>query len=505
MAQDLNGSFIPLPDGGGARGAVIGDAHGNNPRNRVDWYRFDVADGQSFTVVMTSHGDTPPFQLHDANGVTLLAQSVDHGGSQTIGSFQDSLDGNSASYLVRVDEPSSPYSVVVTRGAEFDVQVAGSSFPRIDTGHVLGYASAASDFIAVETEPNDDGVDGASVEDFALANDVSGSFSNIGANEYQAVITGTIDEGFFEDVLDFYKFLASPGDSAVIDLQGFDSGLGTLGDPTLSLYDNTGAELAFNDDFDFFSLDSRIEYDAFPCAGDYYIAAGSFGFSSGSYTLTTTLDTANPLVGIGGADTFHFSAREGEQIVIQTSTPLAGIGEPLNSLDPTIKLLDPQGVVVEHNNVVGNEILSHTAPTSGNYTIAVSAADRVGGEYVLSVTGNTQQHASFVVNNSSLQDGMTMQSAPTEITLDFSHHVLLNSLSASDLTVNDVAAKGLTLVNGDTVAFDIRELILQGANTIQIAAGSILDIRSTQNEAFEITLVFDSIPPRITALRTVLR
>ena len=108
-AQDLNASFVSLADGAADRGAVLGDAGDDGPIDE-DWYRFDVADGQHFTVVMTPlQAATPTFQIYNADGSTLLAQSIEsEDGQQIVSSFVEPSDGSAASYLLRVDQPTSP-------------------------------------------------------------------------------------------------------------------------------------------------------------------------------------------------------------------------------------------------------------------------------------------------------------------------------------------------------------------------------------------------------------
>ncbi len=80
--------------------------------------------------------------------------------------------------------------------------------------------------------------------------------------------------------------------------------------------------------------------------------------------------------------------------------------------------------------------------------------------------------------------------------MDFNDTILLTSLDASDLTVNGVSATGLTVVDGNTVDFQLPALT-EGNQTVQIAAGAIQDVQGTPLEAFAMTFFEDLTPPRV--------
>ena len=205
--------------------------------------------------------------------------------------------------------------------------------------------------ITSETEPNDDGVVGASTGDLPLADDLSGSFVPLGGDLYQAIVNGTISAGSNVD-WDFFKILAAPGDTLEATLRGLPSNSGTLGDPYLWLYDNQANLLAANDDF--FGLESFIGYSNFSYSGDYYVVADSFSSSVGTYELTVDLTTANPQIGAGlgnrgtinlpgDQDVFNFFVEAGQTLsaVLTPDNPLAtlslellGVGTPVVASAP---------------------------------------------------------------------------------------------------------------------------------------------------------------------------
>ena len=66
----------------------------------------------------------------------------------------------------------------------------------------------------------------------------------------------------------------------------------SLPDTYLRLYDNTGTQIAFNDDGGV-GFNSLLVYSSFAYSGDFYIVADSFGSNVGTYTLTATLTATN--------------------------------------------------------------------------------------------------------------------------------------------------------------------------------------------------------------------
>ena len=90
---------------------------------------------------------------------------------------------------------------------------------------------------------------------------------------------GTVDDLFDYD---YFVFQAEEGQTYVMVVS-----LGTLTDSALGLYDSTGAELDWNDDYGD-TMGSRIEWTA-PTTGEYFLAVEGFDAdSTGTYTLTVT-------------------------------------------------------------------------------------------------------------------------------------------------------------------------------------------------------------------------
>ena len=70
-----------------------------------------------------------------------------------------------------------------------------------------------------------------------------------------------------------------------------------------------------------------------------------------------------------------------------------GCGEFVNTLDPQIELIDPDGSSVASDDDSAsdgrNAQLSYAAEQTGTYLVRVSGAKQTQGEYVLTVSGST--------------------------------------------------------------------------------------------------------------------
>ena len=114
-----------------------------------DWYRFDLEDGQSTSLLMQSLvGDGGSLELYDVTE-TLLATSHDSKNvDQLIQDYVDTTtDGSADPYYVRVVDPPEKYSLVVVRDASFDEE-SNSAF---SIGQPLGPTLAANGYLSDDT------------------------------------------------------------------------------------------------------------------------------------------------------------------------------------------------------------------------------------------------------------------------------------------------------------------------------------------------------------------
>jgi hypothetical protein len=117
---------------------------------------------------------------------------------------------------------------------------------------------------------------------------------------------------------------------------------------------------------------------------------------TGTLTGSGSLE-ALTVAGIGGdgvssaqdADQYTLDLRPGQQVTLRTTTPFDHpAAVPLNSLDPVVRVLGPDGVEAasDDNSAADgkNALLTFTAVAGGVYTVEVLAAGGVGG-YLLNI------------------------------------------------------------------------------------------------------------------------
>ena len=103
--------------------------------------------------------------------------------------------------------------------------------------------------------------------------------------------TGSIETGGDRD---WFSVELVAGQTYVVDVEGSETGDGTLGDPFLrGIYDADGNFLSgtSNDDFDT-SLNSRVRFTP-TVNGTYYVAVGAFELNVGTYTVSVTQETVS--------------------------------------------------------------------------------------------------------------------------------------------------------------------------------------------------------------------
>jgi hypothetical protein len=107
------------------------------------------------------------------------------------------------------------------------------------------------------------------------------------------IVSGSLDDDFSADPphdVDFFRFEATPGEMLRSELRGAGSGVGTLGDPYLGLFDSGCNLLDINDDSDL-GLESRLDFQV-PGDGVFILAASAccdlegWHGAEGSYELS---------------------------------------------------------------------------------------------------------------------------------------------------------------------------------------------------------------------------
>src|SRR5262249_54873855 len=104
----------------------------------------------------------------------------------------------------------------------------------------------------------------------------------------------------------------------------------------------------------------------------------------------------------------------------------------------------------------------------------------------------------FQVTTTNPTNGALLRTSPTQFTVDFNDALLQTTVAASDLRVDGLSATGFTVVDADTITFNLPRLAA-GTHTVTIAAGAIADVQNTLIQAFTSTFIIDNIGPRVTA------
>ncbi|MCA8907577.1 MAG: PPC domain-containing protein [Rhodospirillaceae bacterium] len=115
------------------------------------------------------------------------------------------------------------------------------------------------------------------------ADDYPGHAGTQGSLMIGQPITGTIEYGADAD---WFAVQLTGGQTYVINLEGAPTGRGSLSDPLLTVHAEDGREVGANDDFGG-TLNSQVTLTA-PTTGRYFVSAQSYGYNTGTYTLTVS-------------------------------------------------------------------------------------------------------------------------------------------------------------------------------------------------------------------------
>ncbi|MFO1070523.1 MAG: PPC domain-containing protein [Geminicoccaceae bacterium] len=230
---------------------------------------------------------------------------------------------------------------------------------------------------------------------------------------------GTID---FPDDSDWYRVEVVAGRSYVFDLEGVDTGAGTLVDPRLSLRDADGNEIHTAG---WASGDGNNDRLGFTAAEDGSVFVDARGWRSGIYRLgaveapedvgdtaasagllPTGSVTSGRIDWVHDGDSFRIEVQAGRSYVIDLEGADSGAG---TLADPFLRLLDADGNEIGSASGGGegrNAQLGFTATTDGPVFVTASEELELAGSYRLSlrdmaeVADNTTTNASIAVGTS---------------------------------------------------------------------------------------------------------
>ena len=345
-------------------GSVTGDIEFHRDR---DWFAVELDAGKRYRIDLegSSTGDSTLYNpylrgVHDADGL-LLAGTTDNNGG--------------AGYNSRV---------------YFTAEDAGTYYVAAGA-----YGSREGAYTLSVTEPTDD---------FEAETGTSGAVAVGGS------ATGEIEEAGDQD---WFALTLEAGRTYQIDLEGYDTGNGTLMDPYLrGVYGADGNFIAgTTDDNGGVGLNSRIYFTA-EDAGAYYVAAGANGSREGAYRLSVADVTdgvpddfeagtgTTGVVAVGGSatgeietfgdrDWFAVELAAGRTYRIDLEGSQTGAGTLSN---PYLRgVHDANGVLIpgttaDDDGEGTNSRVFFTAEDAGTYYVAAGAWSDREGTYTLSVT-----------------------------------------------------------------------------------------------------------------------
>lgn len=301
-----------------------------------------------------------------------------------------------------------------------------------------------------------------------MADDFGSTVALSGSVVDGGFVTGTIETG---SDIDAFRVSLVSGQIYLIDLEGQQTGKGSLGDPELSVFLPNGGFSAINDDIAANTqLNSRLIYRA-STTGTYLLLAQSADSGTGTYRLSvSSLSSTNDdlpndgntsgLVTVGGfssgtfetagdSDAFRVTLVGGVAYQFDVEGSATGRG----SLgDPKLTVYNSGDAVVASDDNSGagaNAQLVFTAPSSGSYFLSISSPVNGVGTYRVSAVARTAAD----------DFGLTPQTAGSVVVGSFSTGAVETSGDADGFAVN--------LVSGIRYRFD-----LEGADT---GSGTLAD------------------------------
>ena len=453
----------------------------NQAADPADVFQFDLTAGQPATLLLSNEdGGLSDLELLDSAG-NPIARGAAFPGDIDQGIF-DFVPSSSGTYFARVTpsplstQESNEYNLVVTR----DATVNRGLLPGQDPSPRLAGPS----------------------------NQVIASVNNsVTLSQTQT------DNAFFPQVLNF-SFDIDPA-------------LTPVGDVLVTV--DADADLASASEFLTFDAEGLLSLDLFVEGGlDYSPVQTQFTVSladaltlaaDGQVDITVTPSsnvdnfgeeelTISFTIPVAARTDFTIPVNAGDSLVVTTHTPADRDHQFENSLDPSLELMDETGALVSatitHNADGLNSLLTHTATSTGDYTLSVTGANGTRGDLTVQISGATGTGpATFSVGNSTPAQSAQLNEFPSTFQVVLDEAVLLNSIDSSDLTVDGMNATSANVIDGRTLNFTLPGAADQGdkAYNIQIAAGALTSVSGRTNEAFSSTFNVDGTPPSVTEVR----
>jgi uncharacterized delta-60 repeat protein len=173
-------------------------------------------------------------------------------------------------------------------------------------------------------------------------------------------------------------------------------------------------------------------------------------------------------------------------------TPVVGLAGSTNTLDVALELYNSSGTMIRSFDggfPDGRNAYLNTIVDKGTYAIAVRAMRGTTGAYVIDSSGFVPAFEPFQVVAQSPPAGSLVRQTLDSLTVTFNESVDFTSITAGDLTINGVAATGVTAVSADTVRFTFAPPS-NGQVNFAIAAGAVRDLERRTVNAFSTSVTY---------------
>ncbi len=394
--QQYDNQSIDVADGRGFDEISIseGPVDGGSGLGVGDWYKFVLRENETVSLAVTStetYGAVLDVELYSPFGALLESETgdattnVDGYISQYTNPFPD--NGEDQYFFAKVGGDAVDYSLVITRGADFNIEFADET--PMDISNVdgaLGYVSAGETRNADPDDFEDDTVLDRAISGLLLSNevtggsvyaeDVTGSFNPAtGTRTFAPNLTGLHGwrEGDNELRVDFAELQMSVS----LDVVSNDAVATSTDQGIMRAFaaDGTLLEEVTSAAVNRFQTDTMII--SRPVAEIAYIVATGLGSDE------TPLDN---LVYQSAADVdiYQFEGFSGDRIAFGGFLPGGGPDEFVNGLNREtgsalrMELFDPGGTLIAS----GARILQATAAENGMYELHVTAAAGAGEYYI---------------------------------------------------------------------------------------------------------------------------
>jgi hypothetical protein len=495
-AQNLDGSFVSLQTSvaSASQAAVLGAVAQPIALRASAGGLWDSTGSHNAASSSYEVGQVPPLQernffVFDLSGQTLPIVSASLNLTDVPGGYHSSL----ASDTYGLFDVSTPVAALAASGT-------GQTGIFNDLGSGVSYGSQtitmANDGTVISTPLNAAGIAAFNSSRGGLFA-VGGALTSISGSSTQVLF------GSSGNPTDTMQLLITPADARYYSLTLQAGELDTVGlkyltgsGDSLSIQDSTGRTLATGT-AGAGNLDQLIGNFTPPAAGTYYLVVS--GSSAATYNLVVTRDatfdsktnstsaTAQDITGTAGvsgslssasADWYKVTLASSQSTLqVQTSTPLAGPNQPVNTLTPSIQLYNASSTLAASGTLLPdgrNQSLVATGLTPGaTYYIQISAATGQG-EYFLGMLSPTAgpTFSKFLV---------TAQVAPSSVSAGSS---FLVTIQAADQFGNPITSgysgpASVTLnANPASASSSFPETVSIGSNGLGTALGT-LDIVGT--------------------------